>query len=324
VKIHIVQKGDTLWELAKKYNVDYEEMKQLNTQLSSPDMIMPGMKVKVPSSNKQVKEEGETNKKEVQKEQVEVPYKDMSAKPLPTIKEDDHAKPIEVKAEMPMQHMPMKPVMEMPVMEKEPPSKQKETPKETSKPMKETPIKEGKEKVKKEHPMMELPMMNEAPHMHIAHQQDHMKPNDNQEWYPMVQMVPVCCHCMQGHQTSMHQQLPFHHGTHVSPQQAMPMPHPSHMPDQMGFPNHPMMGAQGSPCGCQHRGGHGFEQQQHIPSMPPVESYDQHQIAMQQAHYARQAPYPPNYAMPPNEHAYPNPPGYDHNLGFNKPGDESE
>src|SRR5690625_2575613 len=79
-----------------------------------------------------------------------------------------------------------------------------------------------------------------------------------------------------------------------------------------------------SPCGCQHRGGHGFEQQQHIPSMPPVESYDQHQIAMQQAHYARQAPYPPNYAMPPNEHAYPNPPGYDHNLGFNKPGDESE
>ena len=50
MKIHIVQKGDTLWKLAKKYGVQFEELKKLNSQLSNPDMIMPGMKIKVPSA----------------------------------------------------------------------------------------------------------------------------------------------------------------------------------------------------------------------------------------------------------------------------------
>jgi morphogenetic protein associated with SpoVID len=51
LKIHIVQKGDTLWKIAKKYGVDFEELKSMNTQLSNPDLIMPGMKIKVPSGN---------------------------------------------------------------------------------------------------------------------------------------------------------------------------------------------------------------------------------------------------------------------------------
>ena len=50
MKIHIVQKGDTLWKLAKKYGVDFEELKKMNSQLSNPDMIMPGMKLKIPSA----------------------------------------------------------------------------------------------------------------------------------------------------------------------------------------------------------------------------------------------------------------------------------
>ncbi|MBS4173680.1 SafA/ExsA family spore coat assembly protein [Bacillus sp. FJAT-49736] len=50
MKIHIVQKGDTLWKIAKKYGVDFEELKKMNSQLSNPDMIMPGMKVKVPTA----------------------------------------------------------------------------------------------------------------------------------------------------------------------------------------------------------------------------------------------------------------------------------
>ncbi|WBX79028.1 SafA/ExsA family spore coat assembly protein [Virgibacillus salarius] len=41
MKIHIVQKGDTLWEISQQYGVDFEELKQLNSQISSPDMIMP-------------------------------------------------------------------------------------------------------------------------------------------------------------------------------------------------------------------------------------------------------------------------------------------
>ncbi|QGS68953.1 SafA/ExsA family spore coat assembly protein [Oceanobacillus sp. 143] len=55
MKIHIVQKGDTLWELSKKYDVNFEELKQINSHLASPDMIMPGMKIKIPGTTKAVK-----------------------------------------------------------------------------------------------------------------------------------------------------------------------------------------------------------------------------------------------------------------------------
>lgn len=55
LKIHIVQKGDTIWEIAQQYGVNFEELKKLNSHLSSPDMIMPGMKIKIPVTSKQVK-----------------------------------------------------------------------------------------------------------------------------------------------------------------------------------------------------------------------------------------------------------------------------
>lgn len=48
MKIHIVQKGETLWNIAQKYGVNFDELKKLNAQLSNPEMIMPGMKIKVP------------------------------------------------------------------------------------------------------------------------------------------------------------------------------------------------------------------------------------------------------------------------------------
>lgn len=55
MRIHIVQKGDTLYEIAKQYGVDFEKLVSLNSHLSSPDMIMPGMKIKIPSESKQVR-----------------------------------------------------------------------------------------------------------------------------------------------------------------------------------------------------------------------------------------------------------------------------
>jgi morphogenetic protein associated with SpoVID len=57
VKIHIVQKGDTLWKIAQKYGVDFEQLKKMNGHLSNPDMIMPGMKIKVPTAGVPVKKE---------------------------------------------------------------------------------------------------------------------------------------------------------------------------------------------------------------------------------------------------------------------------
>jgi len=56
LKIHIVQKGETLWEIAEKYHVNFEELKQLNSHLASPDMIMPGMKIRIPTETKKVKQ----------------------------------------------------------------------------------------------------------------------------------------------------------------------------------------------------------------------------------------------------------------------------
>ncbi|WP_338036987.1 SafA/ExsA family spore coat assembly protein [Metabacillus dongyingensis] len=112
MKIHIVQKGDTLWKIAKKYGVDFEELKKMNSQLSNPDLIMPGMKIKVPSSGvpvknetkvsfsgkkempksehpfakekpKQVMDVTDTKPKEVPKEKPSVPY----VPPVPDIKQ---------------------------------------------------------------------------------------------------------------------------------------------------------------------------------------------------------------------------------------------
>ncbi|MBD8069333.1 SafA/ExsA family spore coat assembly protein [Bacillus sp. PS06] len=101
MKIHIVQKGDTLWKISQKYGVDFEELKKLNSQLSNPDMIMPGMKIKIPSGNVHVKKEAKANananispiketvikEAQVKKEEVkaEHPYKDLSPQPLPVM-----------------------------------------------------------------------------------------------------------------------------------------------------------------------------------------------------------------------------------------------
>jgi len=129
LKIHIVQKGDTLWELAKEYDVDFEELKQLNSHLSSPDMIMPGMKIKIPSTKKPVKQEFA---KEMGKKEKTIPYKDTSPKPMPVLKEDDKKEKKKVIPEFPTQSLPQIPVMPFPAdyeSEKKPEPEKPKTPK---------------------------------------------------------------------------------------------------------------------------------------------------------------------------------------------------
>ena len=60
MKIHIVQKGDSLWKIAKKYGVNFELLKKTNSQLSNPDMLMPGMKIKIPETSSSPKKEMDT------------------------------------------------------------------------------------------------------------------------------------------------------------------------------------------------------------------------------------------------------------------------
>ncbi|WP_117170422.1 SafA/ExsA family spore coat assembly protein [Paraliobacillus sediminis] len=99
MKIHIVQKGDTLWNLAQKYGVNFEEVKQLNAQLADPNQIMPGMKIKIPTSTKQVQQP--VNDKTMH------PYKDTSKKAQPVMYEDDTKKTTQVKKQMPVKAEPM-------------------------------------------------------------------------------------------------------------------------------------------------------------------------------------------------------------------------
>lgn len=122
VKIHIVQKGDTLWKIAQKYDVNFEELKQMNAHLSNPDMIMPGMKIKVPAESVPVK------KKEMPKKEAVQPYIDKSEKPKAVMKEQPAPKKEAPKMpEMPKMPMPQQPQpqpqpqmqMQMPQMSQE-------------------------------------------------------------------------------------------------------------------------------------------------------------------------------------------------------------
>ncbi|WP_127587967.1 LysM peptidoglycan-binding domain-containing protein, partial [Paenibacillus koleovorans] len=50
MKIHIVKKGDTMYEIAKKYNVDLQKLIDFNKQIADPDKIDVGMKIRIPTS----------------------------------------------------------------------------------------------------------------------------------------------------------------------------------------------------------------------------------------------------------------------------------
>ncbi|MZQ86203.1 LysM peptidoglycan-binding domain-containing protein [Paenibacillus sp. 5J-6] len=54
MKIHIVKKGDTLYELAKKYHSTLDQIIAINPQIADPNVLDIGMKVKIPSRPKPV------------------------------------------------------------------------------------------------------------------------------------------------------------------------------------------------------------------------------------------------------------------------------
>ena len=66
LRIYIVQKGDTLYKIAKRHHVQLDEVIKLNSHISNPDYIVPGMKIKLP--NHSVKEESAKKEKKEWKE----------------------------------------------------------------------------------------------------------------------------------------------------------------------------------------------------------------------------------------------------------------
>ena len=51
LRIHIVQKGDSMWKIAKRYGVDYKELLRLNSQVKTPDTLYPGARVSCSRQN---------------------------------------------------------------------------------------------------------------------------------------------------------------------------------------------------------------------------------------------------------------------------------
>ena len=78
MRIHIVQRGDTLWKISRNYGVSFDELKRLNAHLANPEYIVPGMKIFIPdekkmeSMNHPYSNNHRPVKKEMMKEEVKV------------------------------------------------------------------------------------------------------------------------------------------------------------------------------------------------------------------------------------------------------------
>ncbi|AIF45382.1 SafA/ExsA family spore coat assembly protein [Virgibacillus sp. SK37] len=300
MKIHIVQKGDTLWEISKKYGVDFEEVKKLNSHLSSPDMIMPGMKIKIPSSSKTVKKT-QMPKKEMHKEKVKQPYKDVSPKPLPVIKEDDKEKKKMVKPEMPMKPLPQMPKMPeiptQPIVQQ--PTFEQEFQNYTTINFPEMPYysHEHHESVSDESPV-DMPVAQPAP----AH------------------FIPMCCHFVH----PCYPSTPFPMMANVASTPMMPMAGgmPMHMQPQQQ-PQHSNLGG----CGCNDQNNYsnvGYQAQNHQfqnthhNMAPPTPNFQSpyHGNTMSQTDL-----FPPQYEANNMNNNYPMPPGYPY-QGYNRENEE--
>ncbi|SFA69051.1 morphogenetic protein associated with SpoVID [Lentibacillus halodurans] len=294
MKIHVVQKGDTLWEIAQQYGADFEQVKQLNPQLSSPDMILPGMKIKIPATSKPVKKE-EAQQQEIQKEMqkpaAEKPYKDTSPKPMPVVKEDDVKQPKEIKPQMPMQ--PKMPSVEQEMNHYYTTINLPQIPKYTQ------PEDESSEKQKEMHYQQHPKEVHYQPHPKEMHYQPHPMPVMPLQHHmpcppqPMPQVSPYAmgkkdCGCggpkpMQMPvyqpmmQMPMHHQQMMHQPMHQQPMNFHHYPYDGNMMESvesssynMELPQKPMMKGSGSYPQPQAPNTMGIQQGFHYPQMPPT------------------------------------------------------
>lgn len=112
MKIYVVQKGDTLSLIAKKHGIVLSDLLKMNPQLTNPDNIMPGMKIKVPTGSKPVK------KKEMPKEApINVKKELPKEAPINVKKEMPKEAPMNVKKEIPKE-APVKAKKEAPIAAK--------------------------------------------------------------------------------------------------------------------------------------------------------------------------------------------------------------
>lgn len=221
LRIHIVQKGDTLWKIAKEYGISFEDLKRLNVHLANPDYIVPGMEIILPEKiNKEPHREShkEMSKKETQvhkeapkespKKEVQRPMPPpppiVPPPPAPMPMPEPQMIPIPIPMPMPMQ-MPQQPMwvpqpvemnwhqqVVMPQVEQTvtPPPVQIQPAPPPPAPTP-PPVAQPKPMPQPapQPPMHIMPQMPAVPHCSSCHQ-----PIYHQMWWPMMSMQPQVEH----------------------------------------------------------------------------------------------------------------------------------
>lgn len=78
LRIYVVQKGDSLYKIAKEHHVALEDLIKLNPHIANPDAILPGMKIKIPSGVKPLRDE----KKEMNRQTKELRSAKVNERPM--------------------------------------------------------------------------------------------------------------------------------------------------------------------------------------------------------------------------------------------------
>lgn len=240
MRVHIVQKGDTLWKIAKQYGIGFDELKRLNAQLANPDYIVPGMEIFLP-------EKGETGGKETVKgdkhkvmhemkekeiewkpskelqyveESIEVPQLPMHPEPtynpyafmpsiyqmayMPTYQQPIYQMPVYQQPiyQAPMQQIVQPPMQHQPVFEESAEEEMVE--------------KMPHEEVSYEHEIYQQPMMHHQPMHHQP--MFHQPCGCHQPMYHQPMHHQSCgCHQPMHHQPMFHQSCGCHQPMHHQP-----------------------------------------------------------------------------------------------------------
>ncbi|NLC95168.1 MAG: LysM peptidoglycan-binding domain-containing protein, partial [Bacilli bacterium] len=67
MKYHVVQVNETVHDVARKYQISVEEIMKLNRHITSPEYIIPGMKLRLPVLTEEVSEELKDNFLDIEK-----------------------------------------------------------------------------------------------------------------------------------------------------------------------------------------------------------------------------------------------------------------
>lgn len=115
VEVHIVQKGETLWKIARHFGISFEELKRVNGHLANPDYVVPGMKIFLPEKSATTGKEmekkpskGAAAVKKTEKEPNKVADK---VAPPPVEVKKEPVKPKPTPAPKPTQEKPKAPVV---------------------------------------------------------------------------------------------------------------------------------------------------------------------------------------------------------------------